>query len=136
MKTKHQNIICQLSGSPSIEILNYKSDYVGIKTAKSNGFYYIGDDLYITYEGGPVGKEIGTECKLICHPLSDLTKEIEVDGDWLIPNDKVMYFDGKELALTPVSQMPYGWVTRLFEWHFDLFQLIEMGLAIDINTLK
>lgn len=25
---------------------------------------------------------------------------------------------------------------KLFEWHFDLFELIEQGLAIDINTLE
>jgi len=25
---------------------------------------------------------------------------------------------------------------KLFEWHFDVFGLIEKGLAIDINTLK
>ena len=24
----------------------------------------------------------------------------------------------------------------LFEWHFDVFNLIEKGLALDISTLK
>ena len=25
---------------------------------------------------------------------------------------------------------------KLFEWHFDVFGLIDAGLAIDINTLE
>ena len=29
----------------------------------------------------------------------------------------------------------YGIIERLLEWHFDIFGLIEKGLAIDINTL-
>ena len=31
--------------------------------------------------------------------------------------------------------MSYGLVSKLIEWHFDVFGLIEKGLAIDINTL-
>ena len=29
----------------------------------------------------------------------------------------------------------YETIEKLFEWHFDVFGLIEKGLAIDINTL-
>ena len=25
---------------------------------------------------------------------------------------------------------------KLFEWHFDVFNLIEAGIAIDVNTVK
>lgn len=32
--------------------------------------------------------------------------------------------------------LPYYIIEKLFEWHFDVFGLIEQGLAIDINTLK
>jgi hypothetical protein len=32
--------------------------------------------------------------------------------------------------------LPYSVFKNLFEWHFDVFGLIEQGLAIDINTLK
>lgn len=31
--------------------------------------------------------------------------------------------------------MPYIVIQKLLEWHFDVFGLIEKGLAIDINTL-
>ena len=30
----------------------------------------------------------------------------------------------------------YQEVQKLLEWHFDVFGLIEQGLAIDINTIK
>lgn len=30
----------------------------------------------------------------------------------------------------------YLLMQKLIEWHFDVFGLIEKGLAIDINTLK
>ena len=30
----------------------------------------------------------------------------------------------------------YDMVQKLFEWHFDVFGLIEKGLAIDVNTLS
>jgi hypothetical protein len=29
----------------------------------------------------------------------------------------------------------YEDIVKLFEWHFDVFGLIDAGLAIDINTL-
>lgn len=34
------------------------------------------------------------------------------------------------------SLQSYKIVQKLFEWHFDVFGLIEKGLAIDINTLN
>ena len=33
-------------------------------------------------------------------------------------------------------QEPKNDYEKLFEWHFDIFGLIEKGLAIDINTLS
>lgn len=34
------------------------------------------------------------------------------------------------------QQCPYAFIVFLFENHFDVFGLIDRGLAIDINTLK
>ena len=34
-----------------------------------------------------------------------------------------------------LSYINYGIVEKFIEWHFDIFGLIEQGLAIDINTL-
>ena len=35
-----------------------------------------------------------------------------------------------------IFKQKYWIAQKLFEWHFDVFGLIEAGLAIDINTLN
>jgi hypothetical protein len=81
--------------------------------------------------------------KPILRPLSDLTKEIEYDGETITP---CIYWDDINIAyeknLRSMAKfnysdgyMPYFITEKLLEWHFDVFGLIEKGLAIDINTL-
>ena len=97
------------------------------------------------------------EFKPILRPLADLTKEIMVNGEDFVPidyfeigddyNDIVDYGKGnvkligllKDMAehnFIHLCYMNYGVMIKLFEWHFDVFGLIEKGLAIDINNLK
>ena len=89
--------------------------------------------------------------KPILIPLSDLTKEIEVNGEKFVPMDKikllcndesfsvnqkaevVMYLDG---SWERPNNWTYELMVLLFQWHFDIFNLIPQNLAIDINTLK
>jgi len=93
-------------------------------------------------------KGLDNEAKPILRPLSDLTKEIEVNGEKFYPCD---YFDNEcnkfrnevEEEFKNMSRNNYfdGYIAhiavlKLLEWHFDIFGLIEKGLAIDINTLK
>lgn len=77
--------------------------------------------------------------KPILRPLSDLTKEIEIDGNKFIPYEVLdMELDIVTLLLDgtmSVDNLAYSDVKYIFEWHFDVFGLIEKGLAIDINTL-
>jgi len=82
-----------------------------------------------------------TDYSLLFRPLSDLTKEIEVDGNKIthsfnlfnVKNDiKCVYF----INTIKDKTMCFYQAERLLEWHFDIFGLIEKGLAIDINTLK
>lgn len=86
--------------------------------------------------------------KPILRPLSDLTKEIEIDGKKIVPrytgilckyeiimNPDFSFFDGIG-SNNEIDDMPYRVIQKLLEWHFDIFGLIEKGLAIDINTLK
>lgn len=84
--------------------------------------------------------------KLILRPLSDLTKEIEHKGEKFVPLDYL----AKELGIPndhfvlsqycskahSVRSMSYWMVEFLLEWHFDIWNLIEAGLAVDINTLE
>lgn len=82
-------------------------------------------------------------------PISDLTKEIEVDGEKFVPITIVnlmyevenrnnfplsMYIDASWVY--SVKMLPCDLVEKLLEWHFDIYNLIPNGLAIDINTLK
>jgi hypothetical protein len=81
-------------------------------------------------------------------PLSDLTKEIEVNGlnysfeDWVFETscpseidqyNKCIYgklSDGSEIKKHYLS---YRIIEKLFECHFDIFGLIEQGLAVELK---
>lgn len=78
--------------------------------------------------------------KLILRPLSDLTKEIELNGEKFIPFNRIdlSMYELKQLYSNLIlpTKLEFWQVEKLFEWHFDIYGLIENGLAIDINTLK
>ena len=84
----------------------------------------------------------------ILRPLSDLTKEIEVNGEKFVPYKKlgwILYRNecgiGSELSFGDahsgtVNVLDYlDDLEKIYEWHFDIYGLIEQNLAIDINTL-
>lgn len=102
-------------------------------------------------------------CKPIFRPLSDLIKEIEHNGEKFVPLNKLSevsinidilnrnkdLYGGFKFSLhesyiigktNKIGDVPcynnYGIIQKLIEWHFDVFGLIESGLAIDINTLE
>lgn len=106
------------------------------------------------------------DVRLILHLLSDLTKEIKVNGDEFVPiscllkiefstQDKkgkyseihintdgypcamFKYQAGRSITIYTnfILNEKYWIIEKLLEWHFDVFGLIEQGLAIDINTL-
>ena len=102
----------------------------------------------------------------IClRPLSDLKNIIEVNGEKFVPIERLFEIKYPELvsrgreyytefvpnwvlcsgnwtatslkiSLSDIYSNYYWLVQKLIEWHFDIFGLIEKGLAIDINTLK
>jgi hypothetical protein len=83
--------------------------------------------------------------KPILYPLSDLAKKIEVNGEKFVPiiklnldydwSDNISIYDFS--TITGLNMEDIYFVTdSLLEWHFDIYGLIEAGLAIDINTLK
>jgi len=93
------------------------------------------------------------EWKPILINLSDLTKEIEVNGEKFKPLERltqIMGVEGMNVLRSDLSikvlyskqfiDMDFtsylGAIQKLFEWHFDVFGLIEKGLAIDMNTLN
>ena len=91
-------------------------------------------------------------CKPILHPLSDLTKEIEVNGERFVPVEilyegtmlewqrdvethGVFYDYVKEMHEHDlITELTYNQVEKLFEWKFNVFGLPE-ELYIDVNKL-
>jgi len=81
--------------------------------------------------------------KPILRPISDLTKEVECNGeklDFTLFDAEtriiINYQDYRKEKINPYSDFKYWEMQVLLKWHFDVFGLIEKGLAIDINTLK
>lgn len=99
--------------------------------------------------------------KPILRPLSDLNKVLFINGGFgFIPSKRIvneylhtsfwgeneigmgvldkerkminLCFIGNEI----VGECPYMIYQNLCEWHFDIFNLIGQGLAVDINTLS
>lgn len=86
------------------------------------------------------------QIKPILRPLSDLTKEIEQNEKRFVPISAILERFGDSESLEnallwlmdgsyPYSKFSYCIIELLISWHFDVFGLIEKGLAIDLNTL-
>jgi len=71
----------------------------------------------------------------ILRPLSDLTKEIEVNGEKFVPSTLGLGLPLDDLTSEEILKLKYTTVNKLLSWHFDIYGLIENGLAIDIKTL-
>jgi hypothetical protein len=91
------------------------------------------------------------QVKPILHPLSDLKKGFHKDFDEVLFDDNnYVYTDELGIKATPSIELFIGDGCNntiifdsvieiyylLLKHHFDVFRLIQKGLAIDINTLK
>ena len=91
--------------------------------------------------------------KPLLRPLSDLTKEIEHNGDRFVPNEvlgspeeytfQISYEGGKggDIRMLDHGGMQHldayiRTINKLYEWHFDVFSLLENNLAIDYNKVN
>ena len=76
--------------------------------------------------------------KPLLRPLSDLRKEIKVNGERFVPIEKLPIIGMDVLEIESdikhcsIEQKNYN---KLLEWHFDVFGLIDRGLAIDLNSI-
>lgn len=117
-------------------------------------------DCYSDNEGRSWGSD-DFIAKPILRPLSDLDKLVDLGGMRLIATSelKELYNSINSTELTELNfyhtpedgfcffgvanqfedvkevGMPLYMYENIFRWHFDVFGLIEQGLAIDINTL-
>lgn len=115
----------------------------GVKAkTKRSEFIVVGAHDYTIFGDNENGEmeEYYEDVKPILRPLSDLTKEIEHSGErfvsfeWISEN---LDYDEYSIDyyLNHTERLPYEIVQKLFEWHFDLFGLIEKGLAVSYNDL-
>ena len=114
----------------------------GLKGVNRNGTIFL---LHTnTSSGGKLEKReisifLSEEFKPILSPLSDLTKEIEVNGEKFVPLNKIrldfdLDFETENRDYVGLHELLEDYF-KLIEWHFDVFGLIPLNLAIDINTL-
>jgi len=132
------------------EMLDYECDYVGKKYDEIVGFHQWDKNcLYwsaLTVGGSKPNIE---RIKPILRPLSDLTKEIEHNGERFVPKDVLIdrydlkfdedddfFLDYYCIGETDSPWTGYHIIQLLIQWHFDVFGLIEKGLAIDINSIE
>lgn len=109
------------------------------KTEKIEGI----DKMFVLYSNGEGSKL--KEIKPILRPLSDLTKEIEHNGEKFVP---IEFIEEKYYTQNWANQLSrciederwiyhldYYLILSLLGWHFDIYGLIDKDLAVDINTL-
>lgn len=77
--------------------------------------------------------------KLCLRPMSDLTKEIEHNGEMFVPIEEVQNYHNFSIVHTgdlekDPLRYPFSIVKKLFEWHFNVFNL-DPSLWVDKNTL-
>lgn len=91
--------------------------------------------------------------KPVFRPTSDLTKEVNHKGSRFVPfmeierefssdyndfkfktNPFRISFSNNSIGTHQFIQ--YSIFQKLLEWHFDIFELIDLGLAVDINKIK
>jgi hypothetical protein len=102
---------------------------------------YDEDDIKICVDGS--GDEHIWMFKPILHPLSDLINEdYDIRKDLLIytplnlDNDIEFIIETEDYSQEVDLFEGYEIMQKLFKNHFDVFRLIDKGLAIDINTLN
>ena len=97
---------------------------------------YLTGDLYADIEN----KTFPEEFIPICRPLSDLTKEIEHNGETFIPIERIGIYNPNNVDCL-INQIlsefvEFSIMETLVRWHFDVVDLISKGEAIDVNTLE
>lgn len=123
------------------EILNYKCDYVGNKYGILNGLYQSGGLQYYTFGSRDIAGKTSDLIKPILRPLSDIQDKNTI-AFYKLDSIDLELIDIQEWTeelihmLKSKDKFQPEQFEYLFSQHFDVFGLIESGLAIDINTLK
>lgn len=125
------------SGLKYVDLLCEPDDNICTLKGILNGLY--------CDEHGNVDCEIN-DCMPILRPLSDLHKEMQDDRTYLQYFECMFNFESDNVCpirmyissgwTTTIDELPFEIVSKLIEWHFDIYNLISKNQAIDINTLE
>ena len=82
--------------------------------------------------------------KPILRPLSDLNNEIVINGEkhqmWLLINGQKALENGEIENMNgyqySILELSYNKIQTILKFHFDIFNLIGQGLAVDTNTIN
>lgn len=134
------------------EIVGYLPYGLKLNTVK-NEMYLIdfkNKKIESTFRGHLINIYEWDEIKPILRPLSDLTKFIKINGLNLLAISEIekefnsFYFSiGSYCGIIIRDKNPrysniieyQDIIQKLYSWHFDIHNLINRGLAIDINKL-
>lgn len=130
MKLELKHIAPYLPYGVQIEVTDYCIEL---------GSYEQKKETYITTLDAYGLHYFNTNVRLILRPLSDLNNIIKHNGIEINLFDKIEIYKGSGIDYL-IEQIRLGLVeviifNLLLEHHFDVFGLIEQGLAININTL-
>ena len=108
------NVECVSCGySGVLELINRKSNKIKVSCSE----WWENTDKY----------------KMKLRPLSDLTKDIREYLPSVALEDASEIVDAIETG--DILYIRYDLINKLLERHFDIFELIDAGLAVDINSL-
>lgn len=63
-------------------------------------------------------------------------RQCNLEISWNHPTQKETFFDDRLFIMTEkISQNKFWVIQKLYEWHFDIYDWIKDGLAVDINDL-
>lgn len=126
-------------GLKVVHIFREKKEYHKLIGIEYNNAIIVSVGSYLqnknTY-GKRINVDIG-RIKPILRPLSDLTKE-EYFSVWKFEMDEeslIFHFLDLDFESRFLDKYSLSFWNDLLSKHFDIFGLIEKGLAIDINTL-
>jgi hypothetical protein len=123
-------MIFEGKGGRIIEVTGLRLAGLSEETQKLIYFSSVSETLSIQY------------FKPILRPLCDLNSEIKFNNRKFYPIDELAEIDevvvlqySFEFFETSMKYLPNWIVEKLLEWHFDIFGLIEQGLAVSIHDV-
>ena len=141
--------------------LNFKRNYNGNETGIIEGYYYLYDNfnkrhLSITFNNNSTGQDVDS-VKPLLRPMSDLfenivhneeivcvakvIKNLDYSIEWWNESRTALHYpETGEFCITSsdyeldYKSLDYSIIETLFKYHFDVFGLIEKGLAEPIKN--